>query len=196
MHLSPCVEDFSGMALDTTAPTDRSKLIDAMLADIAQLSERFGAKTVILENMPWAPWPPHKIPQPVLLPEVICQVIRQTGCGLVLDIAHASIAARHLGMDAREYLRQLPTDRICEVHVSGTSLLPNGEWDDHYALTPSDLQLTEWAIHRMRAGGWPSGWVMTFEYGGWGNWPKPTDKDTIHKQVPLLWELAKSVPDN
>jgi hypothetical protein len=56
---------------------------------------------------------------PLIQPEVITRIVRESGCDFLLDISHAYCAARCLGMDLREYLIQLPLERVYEIHING-----------------------------------------------------------------------------
>jgi len=195
-HLAPNVSDFAGMAMDTRDPGHARRLADAMLRDIGALTDRFGADRVVLENVMWTPWPPFEIPRPALESEVIGRMVRETGCGFILDVAHAGSTARFFGMDEREYIRQLPVDRLREMHVSGAVLRDDGNWMDHRPLTEDDWELTEWAVGQVRSGRWPRPWVTTFEYGGVGGiFEGHSDSETIAEQTPRLYELAKSIDD-
>ena len=194
IHLSPCASDFDDMPADTHEAHHRQQLIDAMFADVMTVVDRFGAQRVILENLMWAPYPPYEIPRPALEPAVISDLARRTGCGFCLDLAHASITAKHFEMDQRDYVSALPVERLRELHVSGTLQQADGAWDDHYEMTPEDWSLTEWALQCINAEQWATPWVMTFEYGGHDpSWPNPTDKETILKDVPRLFALTRSV---
>lgn len=191
MHLSPNASDFDSMPVDTKHPIHREKLVEAILNDVATVVDRFGQERVILENLMWAPTRPYRIPLPVLEPETISRIVRRTGCGLILDLAHASISAKRIGMDEREYVSALPTERLCELHVAGTMQQDDGLWEDHYEMSNEDWLLTEWAIACVVEGRWEHPWIMTFEYGGVGaSWNRPTEKRTMLQQVPKLSYLA------
>ncbi len=52
-------------------------------------------------------------------PTFIRRVTEDAGIGLLLDVAHAIISARHLGYeDAFAYIRDLPLERVREMHLS------------------------------------------------------------------------------
>jgi len=180
------------MPLDTREPEHRAELIDAMRRDIDAVLARFEPEQVILENVMWDPEPDWVIPRPVLEPDVITQVVRESGCGLILDLAHADISARHFGVDAREYICGLPLDRLRELHVTGVRMDENGLWKDHYPLEGQDWELLKWAMERIRNGEWAEPWVVTFEYGGVGaDYEARTDGNILAEQVPRLLEHVK-----
>lgn len=49
----------------------------------------------------------------------ITEVIRRTGCGLLLDVNNVFVSCANHGRDARAYLRALPLDRVGEIHLAG-----------------------------------------------------------------------------
>lgn len=165
-HLAPRGADF-GVPLDSTDVAQGEVLLAAMLRDIAPLTQRLGAGRVILENANWDP--NYDIPQLVIAPTFINRVVEASGCGLLLDLAHARMAATHLGMDDRQYVSQLPVHRLRELHVAGTRYDP-GERRlvDHFPMTANDWVLAEWALERIHAGDWPQPALVALEYGGTG----------------------------
>ncbi len=52
-------------------------------------------------------------------PEFLSELVRRTGCGLLVDVNNAHISAHNLGGDAHAYLRALPADAIGEIHLAG-----------------------------------------------------------------------------
>lgn len=191
-HLAPHADQM-GVKLETTSAADTICLIDAMLRDIWPLVERYGSSRVVLENAIWDP--SYAIPRPVLEPAVIRRVVYETGCGFLLDIAHAVASARYLGIGERDYISALPVDRLRELHVNGVRFL-DGRWHDHYPLTRDDWALTEWVFANIRASVWPAPWGVAFEYGGSGAaFVHRSDPAVIAEQTPRLYALARSVPE-
>lgn len=58
--------------------------------------------------------------------EFIRQVLDTSGCGLLLDVNNVYVNARNHGFDAREFLLELPLERVVEVHVAGHT---PSKWD-------------------------------------------------------------------
>ena len=140
--------------------------------------------------------------------------MRETGCGLLLDLAHVRLAARVLGVDVRQYAEALPVERIREIHVTGVQRV-EGRWlermqrqevapaemqrltgrlIDHLPMTGEDWSLCEWAMGQIRAGRWSRPWIVTFEYGGVGPlWEALTDADALRTQVPRLRRIVANI---
>jgi len=187
LHLGPCVTDFPGLALDSTDPRDRDRLVEAMTRDVLFAQREFPPERIALENLMWDPLPPWQIPLWALQPDVIRQVIERTGCRLLLDLSHAAVTARRLGMALEEYVSSLPVGRLCEMHLSGTRLREDGLWRDHHPLGDEDWRSAEWAFGRIARGEWPAPQIITFEYGGIGpGFEERTDEQALRAQVPQL----------
>lgn len=191
-HLAPRASDF-GMPLDTTSRAHSEELFRAMVRDIERLARRFGERAIILENANWDP--SYDIPQAVLLPELICRVVNETGCGLLLDLAHARMAAAWLGMDDREYIERLPVRYLRELHVTGTQYDPvQARLVDHFPMTAADWTLTEWALGEISADEWARPQIVALEYGGVGpgfGWR--SQSGVLALEVPRLRELVAGV---
>lgn len=103
-------------------------------------------------------------------PEFLQELVRRTGCGLLVDVNNVHVSACNLGMDARQYLDQLPVDDILEIHLAGHSAdasLPGLLVDSHDAPIAEPV----WALYQhllARTGARPTlierdGNVPTFE---------------------------------
>ena len=51
--------------------------------------------------------------------EFIREVIRRTGCGLLLDVNNAYVSCVNHGRDVLAYLRALPLEQVGEIHLAG-----------------------------------------------------------------------------
>jgi len=72
-------------------------------------------------------------------PEFIAEILRRTGCGLLLDVNNIHVSAHNRGFAATEYLAALPLDAVGEVHVAGHAARRFGDEtvliDDHGSRT-------------------------------------------------------------
>ncbi len=210
LHLAPTVHDHPTIPIDSTDPAHVEELTACLVRDVRAVVERFGAGRVIVEN-------DHDNGglhlRPGYLPGVIRQVVEATGCGLLLDLSHARLAAHALGIDARDYLRALPLERVREIHLTGIQPFDErwvaalrragiadgvierfaGRLLDHLPLTEADWEFTAWAIDQVQRGAWGQPRVVALEYGGVGPlWEAVTDADVLADQVPRLYDLVKS----
>jgi uncharacterized protein (UPF0276 family) len=186
-HLAPCAADLDGLELTSIDPQDRRWVTERMAADLRVLAERFGPERVFGENLMWAPQSRWQIPQLALEGGVIRTVLAETGCGLLLDLAHATVAARWLGVDEREYIEELPVDTIGELHVSGVQRERDGLWMDHHPMSAFDWELLDWAVERLASGAWRRPAILSFEYGGAGPiFADRTDPAVLAEQLPRI----------
>ena len=173
-------------------------VIERTLRDLEALSEHIPIENIVIENIPSPDpgWNDDMIPE-VVDPAVISEVVRRSGCGFLLDIAHAIRACEGTGRaDLRGYLNAMPVHALRELHVVGILPEPDehGVRQDHFAMTESDWEVTEWAVNQIRVGKWLTPDTMAFEYGGVGEqFAWRSDRHVIADQAPRLYRLAKSI---
>jgi uncharacterized protein (UPF0276 family) len=205
-HMGPKPEDVALLA--SGASVDGAAITGALIRDLAPLVARFGPERVVAENV-FTYYGQHL--RPALLPEVIHAVVEATGCGLLLDLSHARLAARDLGLDARAYIEALPVDRIREIHVTGIQVFDEA-WVakvkaaglghdayaifehkaiDHLPMTGESWELFAWAIDRIQTGAWATPGLIAFEYGGVGAFFEAVlEREVLLAQVPRLYEMV------
>jgi uncharacterized protein (UPF0276 family) len=109
-----------------------------------------GRPALLVENIPrWERSRPAYTADPAFTSEVVTE----TGCGFLLDLAHARVAAHYEGVPAHDYLLQLPLDSLVEIHVSGPrpGPYPDGRLvDAHQPMQEADYQLLAWVLARAR----------------------------------------------
>ena len=54
-------------------------------------------------------------------PEFIAEVVRRTGCGLLLDVSNVHVSCTNHRRDTPQYLSDLPLDQVAEIHLAGFS---------------------------------------------------------------------------
>jgi len=154
--------------------------------EIAVLTDHFSPELVALEHFPYTSANPHI---PAADNKVFSQVIQDTGCMLLLDLAHARITADTLGVDVKEYIQDLPLNRLVELHITGIRPYA-GVLTDHFELKKEGWENLKWALSEIRSGNWRKPRLAAFEYGGVGDpfvWR--TDKQVLKVQVPRLYEM-------
>jgi len=52
-------------------------------------------------------------------PELLAELARRTGCGLLCDVNNVYVSCRNLGLDPLAYLAALPADAVGEIHLAG-----------------------------------------------------------------------------
>lgn len=82
------------------------------------------------------------------------ELVRRTGCGLLLDVNNVEVSAHNLGYCPRSYLDRVPTAAIQEIHLAGYSqdpLLGPSLWVDSHdtPVSPAVWQLYQRLIDRI-----------------------------------------------
>jgi len=81
-------------------------------------------------------------------PEFLTEMIRATGCGLLLDINNVHVSASNLGESATAYLDALPVEAIGEIHLAGHD--PDPEWGRALLIDSHAAPVSEavWSLYR------------------------------------------------
>lgn len=192
-HLAVSEDDFA----DSQSVTVEA-VIEKVIRDVEFFGKRFGNENVLVENIPYPDpgWNDGLLKESVD-PAVISQIVEQSGCSLLLDVAHAIRACEGIGEpDVHAYLNAMPTHALRELHVVGilADVDEDGVRQDHYELLEPDWQMVEWSVAQIRDRKWQEPDVMAFEYGGVGPMFAPRSNiDVITEQAPRLYQLAQSV---
>ena len=195
LHLWAVAADYPDMSPDTTDPAHQQRVAEQAIADVQVVAKRYGAERVIVENVPYRRAYPGSAVRPVVEAQVIHTILNETGCGLLLDISHARIAARSLGIDERAYIESLPVERLRELHFTGLHRR-NGQWEDHLEALNADWVELEWVLGRVRQGAWANPWQLAFEYGGVGEiFEWRSDPAIIQAQVPRLYAMLHELDE-
>jgi len=175
---------------DPHSRTERRQINTLWRDEIQHMIDNLGADAVALEHHPYTAANPSI--QPATDTGIFSQVIQDTGCMLLLDLAHARITADTLGVDVRDYISALPLDRLVEMHITGIKI-HSGVLTDHFELGDGDWSTLKWALDEIRAKKWRTPEIVAFEYGGIGQtFAWRTNNQVLKTQVPILSEMVKS----
>ena len=190
-HLVAYARDFPDAPPETEDERVTALVEERTVSELSRAVERFGVDRVILENIPYFA-PAGKYMRASVDPDVLRRSIAQTGCGLLLDLSHARIAAHYLGVDPRAYVERLPVEHLRELHLTGVDWV-KGKLLDHMELADEDLAWTQWAVDRIAAGDWPTPAIVAFEYGGIGEPFKwRSEAHVIERDVNRLNEMLEN----
>lgn len=80
--------------------------------------------------------------------DFLTELVRRTGCGLLIDVGNIHVSATNLGFDACGYLDALPAAAVTEVHLAGHSLDP--QLGAALLIDSHDAPVAEaaWTLHR------------------------------------------------
>jgi uncharacterized protein (UPF0276 family) len=79
----------------------------------------------------------------------LAEVVRRSGCGLLLDINNAYVSCRNHRRDVHAYLAALPLHEVGEIHLAGHAIVRDEDGlehlvDDHGARVSAEV----WALYR------------------------------------------------
>lgn len=75
------------------------------------------------------------------------QLVKRTGCGLLVDVNNVAVSANNLGFDPYGYLDALPAEAIGEIHLAGHQ--PDPVYGQALLIDSHDAPVDEavWALH-------------------------------------------------
>jgi uncharacterized protein (UPF0276 family) len=169
LHLTPTRADF-GFASAELSDAQQARVVETMIADVALVARRFGPQRIIVENIPYRGVPERngwEFVRPAVDTAIFTQVLRETGTGLLLDIAHAAITAHTLGLQPAACIAAHPLGQLRELHIGGVRP-HDGQLEDHLAMTDADWALFGGVLKAVASGNAAAPWIVACEYGGLG----------------------------
>lgn len=173
------VDDGAGGTIEltyTVCPQLSEETVDRVGLNLLRMREVFDVP-IILENSPQY----FQIPGSTMpMTEFVVRVSQVCDVDLLLDITHFLITAGNMGEDPFRSVRQLPLERVREVHLSGMSHQSGRWWDDHAIPAPQEaFDLLGAIADRIRPD------AVTFEY----NWASTIPKSVLIEQVQTVRTL-------
>jgi len=81
-------------------------------------------------------------------PQFLAELVRRTGCGLLLDVNNIYVSHRNVGLEIEHYLDALPRQSVGEIHLAGHHVRRIGEAeiriDDHGSAVCAEV----WDLYR------------------------------------------------
>lgn len=132
----------------------KNELLEIIYKNIKYLKENFpNMDFYSLENKE------NPLNKVLIDPTFITDCINYTKCDFLLDISHAAIASKNIGMDFYEYLSKLPLDKIYEIHINGWEYDKNGNAISHIKINEEGYKALEYVLKRSNTK------IVTIEYG-------------------------------
>ncbi|MBX3328575.1 MAG: DUF692 domain-containing protein [Nitrospira sp.] len=102
-------------------------------------------RSMLIENVTrYLTWRDSTIPEG----EFMAEVVRRTGCGILLDLNNLYVNAVNFHLDPVKFMDAIPPGAVQEIHLAGFDHV--GRWlvDTHgQAVYPEVWSLYEWALH-------------------------------------------------
>jgi uncharacterized protein len=137
-HLAWCIGD--GVYLNDLLPIPHDEEALAILARNIDLTQSTLGRQILIENLStYVDFARSTMNEA----EFLAELVRRTGCGLLLDVNNVYVSAHNIGFDARAWIRSLPGSAIGEIHVAGhcRNDTPDGPVliDDHGSRVASEV---------------------------------------------------------
>jgi uncharacterized protein (UPF0276 family) len=141
-HLAWCVSD--GVYLNDLLPVPHDEEALRIIARNIDLTQSTLRRQILIENLStYVDFSQSTMSEA----EFLSELVRRTGCGLLLDVNNVYVSAHNIGFDATEWIAKLPGEAIGEIHVAGHSRneTPDGTVliDDHGSRVTPDV----WALY-------------------------------------------------
>lgn len=80
--------------------------------------------------------------------DFISQLVKKSGCGLLLDINNVYVSSVNHGFDPQEYLKNIPHHQVGQIHLAGHSQREDGFLIDTHdsAVCPEVWELHRWYV--------------------------------------------------
>jgi len=125
---------------------------------------------------------------PYIMPEQISRLLTDNDVSFLLDITHAKITAQHHGWNIYDYIRELPLNRVVEIHVNGSGYDKDGFLSDtHQAMENEDYKLLEWVLNYTNPN------IVTLEYNGTESEDDDTVIYSLEKQLNQIQYICNSI---
>lgn len=85
-------------------------------------------------------------------PEFLTELVKRSGCGLIMDVNNIFVCASNHGLDADDYLSRVPWKAVQEIHLAGHAVEERDGYklriDDHGSQVSDDV----WALYKKAVG--------------------------------------------
>lgn len=154
-YASPRLED--GMFQPSGRPLEPDTMLAQAEANATALRRRYGeGLRIAVENNNYFPTGAYET---VAEPAFITELVTRADLGLLLDLGHARISARHMNIGADVYIKGLPLDRVRQVHLSGYAIGDPLWRDAHEVLTDAQWREADELLQIL-----PNARFVTIEY--------------------------------
>lgn len=105
-----------GLSLPDLLPFPRTRAALARVAENVDRTQSALGRRILVENPSlYMPLPGHEMDET----EFLGELVKQSGCGLLLDVNNVFVSARNLGFSPDAYLAALPHRAVGEIHLAG-----------------------------------------------------------------------------
>lgn len=126
------------ICLPDLLPVPRTnEALRCLTRNIDQTQKALGRRILVENPSHYIPLPDHDWDEPSFL----CELVRRTGCGLLIDMNNVWVSANNLGFSPQRYIDALPFDAIEEIHIAGHR--PDAVYGDALLIDSHDAPVAE-----------------------------------------------------
>lgn len=171
-------------AVALPVPYDR-EMLDLVVPRARAARERIGCPFLLENNVSYITFPEEELTEAAFLN----QLVRESGCGILLDLHNLYTNARNHRFDPNEVLGSLAPDAVVEIHVAGGDELLGFHTDSHAGPVLEGVwQLLEDVAPRL-----PVLRGVTFEFHE-SSWPLLRDEGVLAQLERARAILARAAP--
>jgi uncharacterized protein (UPF0276 family) len=89
--------------------------LEVVVRNVGRLQEALGRQVLVENPSCYLELAPSTMSEPAFLSELV----RRSGCGLLLDTNNIHVTAHNLGLDPQDWLDGLPAEAIAQYHLAG-----------------------------------------------------------------------------
>lgn len=115
---------FDGRSFPDLLPVPRTnETLTCLSANIGRVQDALGREILIENPTHYMPIDQHRWSETSFLRELV----RRSGCKLLIDVNNVAVGANNIGFDARQWLSEIPAKLVGEIHLAGHSIDTGGE---------------------------------------------------------------------
>lgn len=115
-----------------------------LVANISEVQDYLGRQILVENPSTYLAFKQSDIPEA----DFLVEVVKRSGCGLLLDVNNVYVSACNQGFDAAGYLAKIPGELVGEIHLAGHTVREVGMGkmliDDHGSRVVEDV----WSLYR------------------------------------------------
>ena len=118
----------------------------------------------------------------------IGKLVTDNDINLLLDLTHAKLTSVSNNWNVHDFLKDLPLERVKEIHVNGSGYDDQGFPDDtHQAMTDADYELLDWVLKYSK----PE--IVTLEYKGVISESPELITENLYHQLKMLNSMLEKI---
>lgn len=144
-----------GFEAARSEPLEEAEVKKRIKENVAKIKKAYLRKgELLLENLDHMP---KKISggsyEYVCEPAFIREILKETGCKMLLDLGHVVVSAKNMGYKkVEDFIKELPLEEVKEIHMSGAGREGEFAQDSHHPITAAGQREAEYLEGALKSG--------------------------------------------